>query len=287
MDFTGALEELVERAAGTSVSVLIVGEMGTGKGHIARSIHDRSARRSGPFCTVNVAALPPYGSAASLLDVFRMARGGTLLLDEIGGAGPLVQRQLLSAVEKSCDATDAAAGYLNPRIVAATSRELATMVRRGLLREDLFYRSSGFTLRVPPLRERQDDIEPLVRHFVSQFNRRFSLERRIDAAALDLLRRHDWPGNVRELKYTVEAAMIVCDGPDLLASHFGRVMNGRAPQPQADDTSVARLRDVERLYIERALHATHGRRAQAARLLGISERNLYRKIHTYQLENTD
>ena len=297
-----ALLQLIDRVAPTNSTALVLGETGTGKEMVAKLIHARSARRARPFITVECAALQESLLQSELFGhergaftgadrmkpgLFEVASGGTLFLDEIGEVSLATQVTLLRVLDAATfrRVGGTAEIRVDVRIIAATNRDLASLVRQGLFREDLFYRLSTLALRVPPLRERGDDIDLLARHFVSLFNQRFGLERRIDAAALQLLRRHDWPGNVRELMHAVEAAMIVCDGPELLAAHFARVLNGRGPHPEPEPAAVSTLRELERQGIQRALHVTGGRRARAARMLGISERNLYRKIHTYHLEN--
>jgi DNA-binding NtrC family response regulator len=134
---------------------------------------------------------------------------------------------------------------------------------------------------MPPLRERRDDIDGLCAHFVALLNERFGFNKRLGAAALDLLRQHDWPGNVRELLHIVEAAMIICDGSEIQPQDLPASL--RAARPAGPRGSLATLEAVERAQIELALRATNGHRGQAAKLLGISERNLYRKIHEYQV----
>jgi len=295
------LLHLIERVAPTNSTALILGETGTGKEMVAKLIHAHSARRSRPFVTVECAALQESLLQSELFGhergaftgadrmkpgLFEVAHGGTLFLDEVGEVSLTTQVTLLRVLDAATFRRVGGTSEIrvDARIIAATNRDLAGMVRQGLFREDLFYRLSTLTLRVPPLRERRDDIALLVEHFVALFNQRFGVERRVDAAALDFLSRHEWPGNVRELVHAVEAAMIVCDGPELLASHFARVMNGHGPHPDPPSEELSTLRESERRQIERALGATGGRRAATARLLGISERNLYRKIRTYGLD---
>ena len=169
------------------------------------------------------------------------------------------------------------------------------MVRQGLFREDLYYRLSTLTLTVPPLRERESDVEVLAAHFVARLNERFGLRKRLGAEALEALRRHDWPGNVRELLHVVEAAMIVSDEEEIAAAHLPAAIRGRgqlaveqaragaAGHSGGGAPSRLTLAALERDHIEAALRSTGGRRAEAARSLGISERNLYRKLREYGL----
>jgi transcriptional regulator with PAS, ATPase and Fis domain len=158
------------------------------------------------------------------------------------------------------------------------------MVAQGLFRQDLFYRLSTLTIQVPPLRERPEDIDRLAQHFVALFNERFGRRRQLSAAALALLRGHPWPGNVRELLHTIESAMILGDGHEILPSHLPPAFSNGASASTAGSAGISTLRETEKAQIRSALAATGGHRAQAARVLGISERNLYRKIRGHGLE---
>jgi DNA-binding NtrC family response regulator len=290
---------LIGRVAPTASTALILGETGTGKEMVAKLVHARSPRRGRPFVTVECAALQESllqselfghergaftGAERMKPGLFEVANGGTLFLDEIGEVSLATQVTLLRVLDRG--AFRRVGGtveiQVDVRIIAATNRNLADMVRQGLFREDLFYRLRTVMLRVPPLRERLDDIERLAGHFVEVFNGRFGVRRSLGRETGEALRRHPWPGNVRELLHAVEAAMIVCDGPELLPAHFAHLSRGS--RPAAAPAAVGTLRDMERQQIARALDASGGRRAEAARLLGISERNLYRKIHVYGLD---
>ena len=295
-----ALLRLIARVAPTNSTALILGETGTGKEMVAKLIHARSARRARPFVTVECGALQESllqtelfghergaftGAERMKPGLCEVAHGGTLFLDEIGEVSLATQVTLLRVLDAGTirRVGGTAAIRVDVRIIAATNRDLAGMVRQGLFREDLFYRLSTLAIKVPPLRERGEDIALLARHFVEQFNVRFGYRRRIDPAAIAALQRHHWPGNVRELLHAVEAAMIVCDGAELLPAHFAAAPTGRAAH-ETEGAGVRTLREMERLQIQRALEAAAGKRAQAARLLGISERNLYRKIRAHHLD---
>jgi DNA-binding NtrC family response regulator len=295
-----ALVQLIDRVAPAGSTVLILGETGTGKEMVAKLIHARSHRRARPFVTVECAALQESLLQSELFGhergaftgadrmkpgLFEVAHGGTLFLDEIGEVSLATQVTLLRVLDTGTfrRVGGTSAVKVDARIIAATNRDLPAMVRQGQFREDLFYRLGTVTLRVPALRERRDDIERLARHFVAVCNARFGVRRSIDGAAIEALRHYGWPGNVRELAHAVEAAMIVCDGPELQPHHFARALDGLTPAVESPP-AVASLRDVERTQIERALAVSSGRRAQAARLLGISERNLYRKIRAHGLD---
>jgi DNA-binding NtrC family response regulator len=293
---------LIDRAAPSDATVLILGETGSGKEMVAKLLHARSGRRTRPFVVVECAALQESllqselfghergaftGADRAKPGLFEVAHGGTLFLDEIGEVSAATQVKLLRVLDASTfrHVGGTAELRVDVRIIAATNRDLAGMVRQGLFREDLFYRLGTLTARVPPLRERAADVELLAAHFVSLYNQRFGIRRRISEAAMDALRRHAWPGNVRELLHVVEAAMIVCEGPEILPVHLSSALKppaGGAGAPA--DGPLPTLRQSERVQIERALTAADGHRAQAARTLGISERNLYRKIRAHRID---
>ena len=161
------------------------------------------------------------------------------------------------------------------------------MVRQGLFREDLFYRLSTITVEVPPLRARGTDVELLAQQFVTTLNERFGSSKRIGQEALQLLRRHTWPGNVREILHVVEAAMVFCEGMCILPEHlptaFRNLRVAAAPRFSSNGVSLPTLEQAERELIGLALEASNGHRGNAARILGISERNLYRKLHEHGL----
>ena len=170
------------------------------------------------------------------------------------------------------------------RFLAATNRDLPAMVAQGLFREDLYYRLITIAVELPPLRARAGDVERLAGHFLARLNGRYGFQKRFGPAALDRLAAHDWPGNVRELLHAVEAAVVVCEGPEVGVEHLPPALRSpiaAAAVPSAPVEALPTLRDLERSHIERALSACGGRRAQAARVLGISERNLYRKLREY------
>jgi DNA-binding NtrC family response regulator len=174
---------------------------------------------------------------------------------------------------------------VNVRVLAATNRDLEASVRQGLFREDLFYRLSTIRLRLPSLRERHGDVDLLADHFIARTNERLGSSKRLGAAVRKLLQQHDWPGNVRELFHAIEAAVIVCDGVEILPEHLPASLRSSAlREAPAEAAPIATLEAMERAHIELALRAMAGHRGQAARLLGISERNLYRKLREYELD---
>jgi len=295
--------ELIDRVAPTDSAVLITGETGSGKEMAAKLIHARSARRQRPFVVVECAALQESllqselfghergaftGADRTKPGLFEVAHGGTIFLDEIGEVSLATQVKLLRVLDTSTFRRVGATSEIrvNVRVLAATNRNLESSVQQGLFREDLYYRLSTIRLRLPPLRERRDDIDRLADYFIARINERLGCARQLGPAARRVLKQHEWPGNVRELLHAIEAAAIVCDGPEILPEHLPAVMRGqRAAPPIPDVTSVATLEAMERAHIELALRLTAGHRGQAARLLGISERNLYRKLHDYELES--
>jgi DNA-binding NtrC family response regulator len=290
---------LIDRAAPTDSTVLILGETGTGKEMVAKLLHARSRRRKKPFVTVECAALQENllqselfghergaftGADRAKPGLFEVAHGGTLFLDEIGEVSLATQVKLLRVLDASTfrHVGGTTEIRVDVRIIAATNRDLAGMVRQGLFREDLYYRLRTLTVAVPPLRGRGGDVELLATHFVGLFNQRFGMTRRLSAEARAALRLHPWPGNVRELLHAIEAAMVVCDGADLLPEHFPAIARRSVNGP--GDVEMPTLRELERRQIAQALVVSEGRRALAARLLGISERNLYRKIRAHKLD---
>jgi DNA-binding NtrC family response regulator len=296
------LLHIIERSAAADSTVLVLGETGSGKEMVAKLLHARSARRRRPFVVVECAALQENllqselfghergaftGADRAKPGLFEVAHGGTLFLDEIGEVSLATQVKLLRVLDTSTFRHVGGTREIkvDVRVLAATNRDLPAMVRQGVFREDLYYRLSTLTVTVPALRDRTGDVELLARHFVNVFNERFGVHRRIGARALAALARHGWPGNVRELRHAVEAAMVVCDGEELLPEHFASLSNGANGHGAAAPLEATpTLRALERVHIEHALRATGGHRGHAAKMLGISERNLYRKIRAHHLD---
>jgi DNA-binding NtrC family response regulator len=293
------LLELVARVSPTSSTVLITGETGSGKEMVAKLIHSRSPRRQRPFVIVECAALQESllqselfghergaftGADRAKPGLFEVANGGTIFLDEIGEVSLATQVKLLRVLDTSTfrHVGGTAEIRVDVRVLAATNRDLPDMVRQGLFREDLYYRLSTIAVATPPLRNRPGDVDLLARHFVSRLNDRYGSRKRLAEETLDRMRRHPWPGNVRELQHVIEHAVVVCDGeligPDHLPASLGAsVPSGRV----AEDGSMPSLAELERMHVERVLASVAGHRGKAARILGISERNLYRKLKEY------
>jgi DNA-binding NtrC family response regulator len=294
--------QLMERVAPSDSTVLITGETGSGKERAAKLIHARSLRRSRPFVVVECAALQESllqselfghergaftGADRAKPGLFEVAHGGTIFLDEIGEVSPATQTKLLRVLDTNTfrHVGGTSEIHVDVRVLAATNRDLKAMVRQGSFREDLFYRLSTITLELPPLRRRDSDVDLLARHFAATLNERFGTAKRISGSALDVLRRHNWPGNVRELQHVIEAAMVVCEGEEILPEHIA--VSGQAGEPVSSRNGAEKpdalpsLAELERSHIRKVLDATGGHRGNAAHILGISERNLYRKLREH------
>jgi PAS domain S-box-containing protein len=288
---------MVERVAGHTESVLVTGETGTGKELIARSIHQSSHRRNRPWVDINCAALPENlveselfgyekgaftGADASKAGLFELADKGTLFLDEIGELQLQTQVKLLRVLD----------GYpfyrlgghrkinVDVRIVAATNQDLDAAVAAGRFRHDLFYRLGQFQLRVPPLRERPEDIIALAEHFLGLKSR----DRYFTPDAVTELLAHSWPGNVRELRNLIARVAVESSQPEIQRSQITDAMSGNPlAQRQAPSMPVGNLDSMEEQMIIRALERSGGHRAQAAEQLGISRRTLSRKLKEYNI----
>ena len=288
--------EVLPAIAASSSTVLILGETGTGKELIARTLHALGARREGPFVAVNCGALPDTlleselfgykagaftGATRDKPGRFALARGGTLFLDEIGEVSAALQVRLLRVLqERTYEPLGGTRSVeADVRVVVATNRDLAGQVRRGAFREDLYYRVNVVRVELPPLRLRKEDIPLLAEQFIARFNR---LQGRAVAGltgqALSLLMAHDWPGNVRELENAVERAFILCgDGPiDIGHLPEGLTGSGALPPTGAGMRAARELLDAQ--VIRRALERHQGNRDAAARELGIHRSTLFRKL---------
>ncbi len=291
------LLRLLERVAKTDSTVLVRGESGVGKELIARAVHRQSRRVHQPFVVVDCAALHEnllqselfghekgaYTGAIRLKHgLFEVADRGTIFLDEIGEITPPLQVKLLRVIENG---TFRRVGgnvdiKVDVRVIAATNRSLEVMMKEKEFREDLFYRLNVFSLSIPPLRERLEDVPRLVEHFVRQSNIVSKRHVRVSPEAMDTLLRYPWPGNVRELENVIERALILCDYDAIEPEHLPiGIRNGPSPVAVAEqDGALVTLDELERRYILRVLDECKGHRHNAAVILGISERNLYRKL---------
>lgn len=301
-----ALKHLARRAARLASPVLILGETGTGKEMLAQAIHAASPRALAPFIAVNLAAVPETLLEAEFFGVapgaftgadrrgrdgkLKLADGGTLFLDEVGDLSTALQAKLLRTLqEQEFEAVGSnQLTRVDVRVIAATSRDLEAMVAAGEFRADLYYRLNVITLHTPPLRERLDDIEPLVENLLEEIARRHGMPPcEIGPAALERLRRHRWPGNVRELSNVLERAVLMSDVIVLQAADIERVLPvGRAASPVGASPAIAETVAVaEREAIRGALRSTQGNKSRAAKLLGISRAALYEKMAVLGLDS--
>ena len=285
----------IRRLAPYPTTALITGESGTGKELVARAIHRLSPRSGRPLVVCNCTTLTSTlvetelfghvrgaftGADRDHRGLFEVADGSTIFLDEVGDLPLAAQVKLLRVLEeyeiRRVGASEPT--RVDVRVVAATNRDLTEMVAAGAFREDLYFRLNVGSIHLAPLRERLDDLEALVRHFLVRWNQR--LGRRvtaISAEAFAMLCRHNWPGNVRELGNAIERAMVASDGNVILPEHLPPLLGARTSCPPARPPALT-LEAAEREQILRALEAAGGRRTAAARLLGLSRRTLYRKL---------
>jgi len=297
--------EVLPAVAASPSTVLILGETGTGKELIARTIHELSPRRKKPFVAVNCSALPDtlleselFGYKAGAFTGayknkpgrFSMAQGGTLFLDEIGEVTPALQVRLLRVLQERTfePLGSTRSERVDVRVLVATHKDLMEQVRLGVFREDLYYRINVVRVELPPLRRRKEDIPLLVEQFIARFNR---LQGRsvtgIAAEALSLLMAHDWPGNVRELENEIERAFVLCrnDLIDIphLSDHFSLGPGEGERDPSTDIRASRAQHDLQ--TIQAALQQAGQNRAKAAQLLGIHKTTLFRKMKVLGLSS--
>lgn len=300
------------RVSQSKATVLLRGESGTGKELIARTIHYHSKRCDKPFISVNCAAIPDTliesdlfghekgaftGATQAKKGRFEMADGGTLFLDEIGDIPISTQVKLLRVLqEKRFERVGGSKGItVDVRIIAATNKELEEAVRRGDFREDLYYRLNVVPLRIPPLRDRKEDIPPLVGHFLQVFNEENGRDIKISNEALDTLLMHDWPGNVRELENCVERMIVMARNEIIMAEdvpiNIGANLIASKPFENSSQDSVRTLEgtveEIERDRILEALRRCGYVQARAARQLGITPRQIGYKIKKYGIGKKD
>ncbi len=292
----------VERVAGGDSTVLLEGETGTGKGWVARMIHDRSERSDAPFVEVNCAGLTATFLESELFGhekgaftdartakpgLFEVASAGTIFLDEIGDLAPELQPKLLKVLESRRFRRLGGTRELtvDVRLIAATNRDLQADVAAGRFREDLYYRLAVLPLRMPPLRDRtSDDIAALAYRVLHDLRRSVgAAPTRIGDDALEILCRHRWPGNIRELRNVLERIAILGDGADEIRAHHlpPEMRRGEAAVETGGETLT--LEEVERRHILRILEVNEGNRSRSARNLGISRATLYEKLDRYGL----
>jgi DNA-binding NtrC family response regulator len=292
--------ELVKKVAPANASVVITGESGTGKEVVARAVHSLSTRKDKPFVALNCGAIPPTlieselfgyergaftGADQRRLGTFELAHGGTLFLDEIGELPLEMQGKFLRVLEerKFRRLGGKSEVEVDVRVICATNRDLKEEIKKGRFREDLYFRLHVFTVHLPPLKERREDVPLLVQHFIEKFNGETGKHvQGVSPAAMEVLQNYTWPGNIRELRNTVERAMILTDGDTIDGEHLPPDMRPTRPESATLRVPLGiQLRDVEKEYILASLQKNAGNKARTAEVLGISEKTLYNKLNRY------
>jgi DNA-binding NtrC family response regulator len=293
------IHEVIETVRDSVSNVLVTGETGTGKELVARALHFTSKRHNRPFVAVNCAAIPRElieaelfghekgaftGAANRRVGRIEAAAGGTLFLDEIGELDTSIQAKLLRVLQEKefSRLGDNAAIEVDFRLIASTNRELRKEIALGNFREDLFYRVNVVELRIPPLRERKEDVRLLAMTFFREFCARESKHLALSETALQLLEQYSWPGNVRELKNVMERVVVLAKSrlvteADFPSEIFAAKEAGRPVGP------VVSLKEVELRTVREALARCGGNKSQAAKMLGLSRKSLYKRIRDYQL----
>jgi two-component system nitrogen regulation response regulator GlnG len=330
---SAAMQEIyrtVARVTATDLTVMITGESGTGKELVARALHDYGARRAGPFVAINMAAIPRElieselfghergaftGALQRSQGRFEQANGGTLFLDEIGDMPAEAQTRLLRVLQEGefTSVGGRTPVRVNVRIVAATHRDLRALIRQGLFREDLFYRLNVVPIRLPPLRERAEDIPALARHFLSANRQKGLPAKTLDAAAIERLKAYRWPGNVRELENLMRrlAALYPQEtiSEEVIAAELAETSAGEPETPSGEPETLAQaverhlrayfaghkdglpspgvheriIQEVERPLIQLTLAATRGNQIRAAHVLGLNRNTLRKKIRELEI----
>lgn len=296
---------LSKKVAGTDLTAFLFGESGTGKELFARAIHKWSPRENEPFVVLNSAAIPETLLESELFGIEKgtatgvskrmgkisQAAGGTLFLDEIGDMPFFLQSKILRVIEEK--EFEKVGGRetieADVRIICATNRDLENLVEKKEFREDLYYRLNVFPIRLPSLKERLEDIEVLVQHFIDLYGAALPGEvKEISEKALIKLKQHEWKGNVRELENVVKRALIICESDTIgekdIAFHAKRKEDKRIESFNLREIGEKAKRDSEIRIIREALRQTEGNKAQAARLLNISYKTLFNKINEYELD---
>lgn len=292
----------VDRVAEVDTTVLITGESGTGKELVAEAIHANSRRREGPFMIINMAAVPEHlieselfghvagaftGSTGTRTGRFEAADEGTLFIDEIGDLALECQAKLLRVLEDH-SVTPVGSNddrQVDVRVIAATNRNLEKMVRDGEFREELFYRLNVVSISLPPLRNRTEDIEPLVHYFLDELSRTYDRPAPVpDAEVMHYLQSYPWPGNVRQLRNCVESMFVLADSPTLTMDDLPEIVRDgrRHGTIRIDIPEGITLEEIEVATVRQTLARCEGNRTQAARSLGISVRTLQRRLKRWE-----
>lgn len=295
----------IRRVAQHFRTVLITGETGTGKELAARALHDLSPVASGPFVACNCSALVETlaeselfghvkgaftGAVQDRVGVFEAAHGGTVLLDEVGELSPAAQAKLLRVLQNQeiQRVGSPTARRVDIRVVAATHRDLRSMIKEQRFREDLFYRLSMVHIKLPNLAERKEDLQLLEQHFVKRFSEQYGKDiRGVTRRAQMILSRHAWPGNIRELENVLGNACMMTDSEAIDIDDLPEYLRAREPSETAIDTPVVTLHEVEKTHTQRVLESLGGNKVRAAELLGISRAKLYRILADQDLPDED
>lgn len=303
------IREVIKRISPSTATVLITGESGTGKEVVARDIHSQSAVSNGPFVAINIGGVPDNlleselfgyekgaftGAVGKKVGMFELASGGTLFLDEIGDMPLSLQVKILRVLQerKITRLGSTVPIQMNARIVAATNKNLDEMVKKGLFREDLYYRLNVVRVHIPPLRERKEDIPVLSAAILAKYNEMMGTNvKGFSPDAIGAMKKHDFYGNVRELENVIERSMIFADGPvievrdlDLRPSVFHTVEEEQKKEQNPQTEERISLRNAEKNAIIHALQRWHGNRTKAAEELGVSRRTLISKIAEYNID---
>jgi two-component system nitrogen regulation response regulator NtrX len=298
------VSDSIKRAAPTNATVLITGESGVGKELVARAIHRNSLRQDEAFVQVNCAAIPEElieselfghekgsftGATEKQIGKFELAHKGTIFLDEVGDMSLKTQAKVLRVLQEGEVERIGSQKTIqvDVRVIAATNKQLEESIERGEFREDLFFRLSVIPIHVPPLRERPEDVEPLLRHFVAEFSSDNNFRRKsFDPAAIEVMRRHAWRGNVRELRNTIERLLIMVPDEEVRAEHLVDVLR-RAPEGSLNTDAAGSLKDfkesAERSFLVQKLRESKWNISATATSIGTPRSNLYKKLEQYAI----
>ena len=292
--------ETIRKVSDTPANVLILGENGTGKQHIAREIHRLSKRRKKPFVHVDLGSLSESLFEGELfghkkgaftdakedkIGRFELAEDGTLFLDEIGNLPLSLQKKLLTVLQdlKVSRIGEGVERPVNARLIFATNAPINQWVSEGKFRQDLLYRINTIEIEIPPLRARPSDIPEFVQFYLQSFKDKYHKpELKISKEALDVLKEHPWPGNIRELQHTIERGVIMADGKEIKATDFNLTDASKVQHASAIPDNF-NLKEIEKLLIEKALEKHHGNISKASKELGLTRAALYRRMEKYNL----
>lgn len=293
----------IEQAAITDIPILLLGETGSGKDLVAKTIHEHSKRKEELFIPINLGALPGQlvaselfghekgaftGSIGQHQGIFEKGSNGTVFLDEIDMVDEKVQVSLLRLIEqkKYNRLGGKKAVKSNTRIIAASNQNLEKLVEQGSFRQDLFFRLDVFRITIPPLRKRRKDIPLLIRGMLARYNKQFNKSiQKISPECLQAIESYEWPGNIRELKNVIQRAVLVCGGQEVLPKHLPRrFRSGKNLKPSITFDVGTPLEQIEKEMVLKALSVSNNNRKKAAELLGISRRAIYNKLKKHHIQ---